>query len=61
MPKPHQILAFVMWALFIILGLLMTLERISINWIGVIFLLLCFLVAILASVYVGGGPRAKQP
>lgn len=59
MPKPHQVLAFVMWTLFVILGLLMTLERISINWIGVVFLLLCFLVATLTSM-AGGGPRAKQ-
>ena len=48
-PRPALVLASVMWALFVGLGGGMAMDRVPVTWFGVVFVLLCFGVAIMAS------------
>lgn len=57
--RPSYVLATIMWALFIFLGLGMTLGYVAFTWFGFGFTMLCFIVAGLVSLS-GSGRRYPE-
>lgn len=55
--RPAVILASLMWALFTILGVCMTLGLLPATWFGGGFVFICFLVAVMVSMSVAGSEK----